>query len=47
MDTFYYRRSHKLEGHGIQLVTAARILLSAHGHELSHLHHIVANDLLD
>jgi len=39
--------SHKLEGHGIQLVTASRILLAARGHELSHSRHVMAEDLLN
>ena len=40
-------KPHKLEGHGIQLITAARILLAVRGHELSHSRYVVAKDLLD
>jgi hypothetical protein len=47
INTFDCWRSHKLEGHGIQLIAAARILLAFRGHELSHSHRVVAEDLLD
>ena len=47
INTFDSWRSHKLEGHGIQLVTAARILLAVRGNELSYSRHVVANSLLD
>jgi len=47
INTFDCWRSHKLEGHGIQLITAARILLAVRGRELSHSHYVVAKDLLD
>lgn len=47
INTFDYWRPHKFEGHGIQLITAARILLAVRGHELSHSRRVVANDLLD
>jgi hypothetical protein len=47
IDTFDYWRSHKLEGHGIQLITAARNLLAVRGHVLRHSHYVVARDLLD
>jgi hypothetical protein len=47
INTFDCWRSHKLEGHGIQLITAARNLLAVRGHELSHSRHVVAEDLLD
>jgi hypothetical protein len=47
ISTFDCWRSHKLEGHGIQLITAARILLTVRGRELSHSLYVVAKDLLD
>jgi hypothetical protein len=47
INTFDFWRSHKLEGHGIQLITAGRILLAVRGHELSRSHYVVAKDLLD
>jgi hypothetical protein len=47
INTFDCWKSHKLEGHGIQLITAARILLAVRGHELSHSRYVVAKDLLD
>jgi hypothetical protein len=47
IDTSDCWTSRKLEGHGILLITAARILLAVRGHELSHSHYVVAEDLLD
>jgi hypothetical protein len=47
INTFDCWNSHKREGHGIHLITAARILLAVRGHELSHSHYVVAKDLLD
>ena len=47
VNAFDFWSPHRLEGHGIQLITAARVLLAARGHQLSHSHHVVANDLLD
>ncbi|KAF8494184.1 hypothetical protein F5888DRAFT_1805770 [Russula emetica] len=47
INAFDYWTSHRLEGHGIQLITAARILLEAHRDELSRSRYDVARDLLD
>jgi hypothetical protein len=44
---FDFWRPHKLEKHGTQLITAARTLLAVRRDELSHSHHVVAENLLD
>ncbi len=47
MNTFDYWRSHKLEEHGIQQISAARDLLESHRARLSSLNRDRAQSLLD